>query len=502
MSVAPTVAELFSDPLLRGVELVAGVDGLERIVEDVHLYDSGIENQSHALIVCGEPDVTPAFRLDALVRRAEAAGAAAVLVLAKHSRPLLSGVRLADRLRIPVLWLERDDRFRFALEIAVHLRAPLVERAETLLRVVREIGAKPDAESMLAQLSTTLGLRVSFLSPEGRAIFGAQIGIDELRFDLAVPHRSLAAIVHPVLIDGRPAAWLACEAPGIGESAKERVVAALAVTEPYVRAWLISENARADRDSAFLARLLSEIIAVGADVSRDTAERAVAVGWRLDEWHTGVHLVCDDPRAPSDSDLLIGQFRGALAEADIALNGIADHSGGWAMWVNAVVQPSAQDTRLLVRGLRHATSRLPKEWGLVAGVGRAHHGAAGLADSITEARNAGHLARSRDFRPSVETLDELGVAQLLATLQQSEVTRAFAETALAPISGTANEHLLATLATYLQNGGSVLFTAQSLQVHRNTVTARLQQLQERLGVDLNDPSQLLALQIAVRAIRA
>lgn len=502
MSDAPTVAELLSDPLLVGVELIAGSDGIDRIVEDVHLYDGGSESLVHALLVCGEQDVTPAFRLDALVRRAESAGAAAVLVLATQSRPLLSAVRLADRLRIPVLWLASDDPFRFALAIAVHLRAPLVDRAATLLKVVREVGGKAGAEAILTQLSTTLGLPVSFLSSEGRAIFGSSMPVDDLRFDLAVSHRSNEVVVQPVLIDGHPAAWLACAVAGLGESRKESVGAALVVTEPFVRAWLVAENARADRDSVFLARLLTEIIAGGETVGRDVAERAVAVGWRLDEWHMGVHLVCDDPRAPSDGDLVIGQLREALTETGITLNGVADHSGGWAMWSNSVGQPTAEDVRHLVRAFRQATSRLPKEWGLVAGVGRPHHGAAGLRDSITEARNAGYLARSREFRPSVDHSDELGVAQLLATLQQSEVTRAFAETALAPISDPASEHLLATLKTYLQNGGSVLFTAQSLEVHRNTVTARLQQLQDRLGVDLNDPSQLLALQMAVRAIKA
>ena len=137
-----------------------------------------------------------------------------------------------------------------------------------------------------------------------------------------------------------------------------------------------------------------------------------------------------------------------------------------------------------------------------AGIGRPHRGPNGLAESLGEARDAADLARSHDFRPAVEHSDELGVARLLATWQRSDVTRAFAETALAPLRDPAHSHLLSTLHAYLESGGSAVLTAQALGVHRNTVTTRVQQIRDRLGVDLDDPSQRLALQVACRALGA
>jgi DNA-binding PucR family transcriptional regulator len=59
---------------------------------------------------------------------------------------------------------------------------------------------------------------------------------------------------------------------------------------------------------------------------------------------------------------------------------------------------------------------------------------------------------------------------------------------------------LTTLRAYLESGGSVVLTAQALGVHRNTVSTRVQQVRDRLGVDLDDPSQRLALQVACRAL--
>ena len=82
------------------------------------------------------------------------------------------------------------------------------------------------------------------------------------------------------------------------------------------------------------------------------------------------------------------------------------------------------------------------------------------------------------------------------------MTRSFAETALAPLLDPASQGLLATLRAYLECGGSVVETAAATGVHRNTITTRLQQIRDRLGVDLNDPSQRLALQVACRSVRA
>ena len=71
---------------------------------------------------------------------------------------------------------------------------------------------------------------------------------------------------------------------------------------------------------------------------------------------------------------------------------------------------------------------------------------------------------------------------------------------MAPLKGVDGGQLLRTLQAYLEAGGSVSTTSIVLGLHRNTVTARLHRLRERLGVDLDDPNQRLALQLACRSI--
>ena len=56
-----------------------------------------------------------------------------------------------------------------------------------------------------------------------------------------------------------------------------------------------------------------------------------------------------------------------------------------------------------------------------------------------------------------------------------------------------------TLAAYLDEQGSIGRTAQRLHLHRNAVANRLRGITELLELDLDDPDQRLALQLACRA---
>ncbi len=235
----------------------------------------------------------------------------------------------------------------------------------------------------------------------------------------------------------------------------------------------------------------------GESVSRGVVEGALSVGWRLQDWHVGLHVVTG-PADQEDHGTVVDQLRTTLEAHDVHVVTAVDRGDGWALWTSTEAEPAPAQARHLLRGLRLAVAALPQDWGVVAGIGRAHPGPGGLAETLREARDAAELARSHDFRPAVEHSDELGVARLLATWQRSDVTRAFAETALAPLRESAP--LMATLRAYLESGISVVDTAHALGVHRNTVTTRLQQVRERLGLDLDDPSQRLALQVACRVV--
>jgi DNA-binding PucR family transcriptional regulator len=84
----------------------------------------------------------------------------------------------------------------------------------------------------------------------------------------------------------------------------------------------------------------------------------------------------------------------------------------------------------------------------------------------------------------------------------SDTVRASVRDQLAPLEklgpGRADT-AIRTLAAYLDEQGSVVKTAERLHLHRNAVTNRLRTITELLDVDLEDPDQRLALQLACRA---
>jgi len=84
----------------------------------------------------------------------------------------------------------------------------------------------------------------------------------------------------------------------------------------------------------------------------------------------------------------------------------------------------------------------------------------------------------------------------------SDTAQASVRAQLAPLErlGPARgETAIRTLAAYLDQQGSIVRTATALHLHRNAVTYRLRRITDLLGVDLDDPDQRLALQLACRA---
>ncbi|MEV4049081.1 PucR family transcriptional regulator ligand-binding domain-containing protein, partial [Streptomyces sp. NPDC049744] len=182
MTAAPSVAELLADPLLGSARTLAGHAGLGRPVRDVTAYRGVLAPVDGHLVLCAAADATPAYRLDALVRRAQEAGAAALCVTADGTaRPPLSAVRLADRLRIPVLWAATDDPFGLALDLTLRVRAPEVARARTVENLLRRLATRTEGPELIAAARTVLAADVSLVTPDGGAIVGDPVVPDALR---------------------------------------------------------------------------------------------------------------------------------------------------------------------------------------------------------------------------------------------------------------------------------------------------------------------------------
>lgn len=86
--------------------------------------------------------------------------------------------------------------------------------------------------------------------------------------------------------------------------------------------------------------------------------------------------------------------------------------------------------------------------------------------------------------------NELGVLRLLQAIGDRSVIDAFVQQTLGQLIEPRRKHshsLIDTLDALLQENGNALKTAERLNLHRNTVTQRIQRIEQHSGQSLDDP---------------
>lgn len=114
-----------------------------------------------------------------------------------------------------------------------------------------------------------------------------------------------------------------------------------------------------------------------------------------------------------------------------------------------------------------------------------------------------HSEHSNDTRlqPVVTHFNDLGVYRYLYKIARMDDLRDVYQDQIARIDSydhRKNTDLLDTLETYLECAGNLTKTSERLFVHRNTLIQRLERLQSLCDIDLQDRSNWLTLQVAIK----
>jgi sugar diacid utilization regulator len=247
-------------------------------------------------------------------------------------------------------------------------------------------------------------------------------------------------------------------------------------------------------------------------ISEDLLARARQLGIPVSGWHLAVRVEADDLDEAEHDE--VRRFELLEAAGQAALQAVSTAGETWYLSriARAIIlirmttsnpgpQAGARAARSAQRALQAIAARLPA-LRFRAGVGAAHEGPMGLRASTAEARGALAAARAARRPAGVAAHDAVGIRRMLMEWYASDTVRASVRDQLAPLEklgpGRA-ETAIRTLAAYLDEQGSVVKTAERLHLHRNAVTNRLRSITELLDVDLEDPDQRLALQLACRA---
>jgi purine catabolism regulator len=526
-----SVAAALSLPILRRAlpEVVAGQDGLDRTVRWVHVVDvpkpdellRGGELVLSTGAGAGEDARTQRGFIKSLADQ-EAAGLLIELgyTYARALPPAL--ISAAGDRGLPLIATHRPCRF---VDITEAIHGALVDRRLALLRRANEAGERltqlvlerREIGELLRELARALQNPVMLENIAGQLVGYASYESGER--ELLEAHAEYRRARARDALEGR--GWLAVEVHSGGHPWGQLTALELdspldpedrAVLERGAQAvalqLLDSQHSEQLRDRArgtFLVdlmrgRITEEDAARRAAALEFPAERgrllAGALGWRSERWsevaatpdaawgtlipglrasagqrplllglHAGlVLLVCrlpDSEPTPEQLDALASEFRAplrhrGLTEADVALA----FGGADAGWTGAGRRLERAANAVLA-----ARALAPTLW-----------------------RDAGHGS----------------VVDLLYALRRSPELLAFARDQLGPLfdaSDGRSQELLRTLEAYLANSGRKAEAARALHLTRQSLYLRLERLERLLGVDLEDPDVVLALHLAVRALR-
>jgi hypothetical protein len=422
------------------------------------------------------------WHLDALLRRAAAAEAAAVLLPGEEPLRVASRL-LAERVGLTVLGAPQP------LAAAMTASRLLRESDQVVAQLVATTAAVCSAtggglDELVAALSGAWRRPVWLLDGAGDRLAGPDPG----------PADPTALLTRAVGAGRRPTVLAAAVPPGIpAELAAVR--AALGVATGAIGQRLAENRLAVERDARLRMSLLAELVQAGAEPDPTIRRRAVDAGWQLDGWHVGIRVDVPDSVDPvTMRPAVLRAFETAQLHALVVEQG-----RGWGAWTTFGEEPSAGELH------RHAAAARRAQWLLrstlpsAMGVGRLYREATGLARTLGEAGDAARLAATRSAGGYFVHVDRLGLGQLLLAWTRTDTFLPAARSLLEPLRDQPGD-LLATLTAYLDAESSLTETAAVLGVHRNTVATRMAKAQELLGVELTDPDERLALHLACRSV--
>jgi purine catabolism regulator len=504
---------------LAGATVIGGSAGLDRPVDDVVMLSAALSAEKFAsersLVVMDASVLhSDTYQVDVALRTVHEANASALLLCAPSTRVGVATTRLANKFQVPLVVLPGADPLMLTDALRRVVRAPFLVRSDLVLEAVsrlRRTSGSAGLQQTLQALADTLDGVTALLGVEGTVVAGDPGAAPEDTRDLlGVPmaRRSGADVLltHPISLAPRerPTFWLVCRLhePTAAWQAVATDILELASWSVAVR--MVADRLQRERDARFRLGVLNAVVAAQERPEPVLLEQLGVLGWQVDGWCTGISLQASGDVDPLRVLTLTEDLQRQLAAAGLR-GPLVERPDGWTMWIVDRKEPPPASYRQVVNALHRAAEAFVGSVSRVrlhAGVGRPYEGLGGLRSSLAEAKEAATIAQATGDELAVQHIDDMGIRRILLGWYASDTFAEFAHTLLAPLLQADHDgELTQTLESYLDHESSATLAATALGVHRNTVLNRLERLRSLLTVDLDDPNERLAVQLACRVIK-
>ena len=516
-----TVRQLLASSALgEQGQVIAGAEGLDTVVTDVvvgsiHGASSPLSTESGVLAVLAGGDLrTDTYQVDMAIRGAAESRSAGNVLCTDRTNVVLAATRLANKLKVPVIIAETADPIVLSDSLRRIVLAPQLGRSETLLSVISllaRLSPTISIDDALGRLGELLVVDLGLVNADGTIVAGAEAARPPDRGDLLdVPTTKVAA---PFTFRAQPMRLARREGPSFWILARLRdpTAARLSIVEDALMlvSWflgtrLVGDRLERERDARFRIGVLNAILSGQEGFDAGLLHNLGILGWNVDGGCTAFFL-----QASGESDALrvltlTDQLSRALAEQGLT-GPLVERPDGWTGWIIDRQEPQASSYRETTATLAVVAKTflgLAPQLRLHVGIGRPYLGLDGLRTSLAEAKEAATIAQAAGGTSGVQHIDEMGVRRILLGWYASDTFAEFAQTLLGPLLVTDGDGtLLHTLEVYLDEESSATMAASRLKVHRNTILNRIERLKTLLTVDLDDPEERLAVQLACRVIR-
>ena len=529
---AITVKDVWRGVLPEGTELLAGGGGLERRVE----WACALRTRPPAFdaVKGGEIAFVPVRSIKLIDERLDLAqvmtsfaekGGVALAVLGDVSA---ESIDIADRLVMPLLRLPDSQHIADAHHACVRFildqRTLLHERAQELQTTLMQMALSgAGTATIVDRIAGITSLDALWLDEQGAVSHGAGGGVETLLPAVAEARGALRRWGDTITVlaadppvrefDLRSTGKLMLSSPipgrhgvsgyiaVIGRDAELDQLARLAVARAASACAIELDRERAvsetrDRlEGEFIESLLS-----GTYSSDEAAaERAERLGVDLRQPFAVITVRGGKQVDPGFEETALRAVRNLVAHRDAGAL-VAGRSGAVCA-VLLLGDGGDAATARLAEAIRVECTRVTGDITTSLGMGRAHHGAAGVRASFREAEQALAMGR-RVLGPgrSVSFAD-LGLHRLLfAMAEHQELADFYQDTVgtLVAYDARTSGGLMATLDGFFACHGSPTETAQRMHLHRNTVLYRLRRIEEIGHLRLDDPATRLNLHLCLR----